>query len=93
LLWFVKTGAGVRYHESKKIAPIRKRVLDAVRTYLGTTSGHVAESASFIEDLGADSLAIVEFVMVLEEEFGVTITDEAAGKIKTIGEVIDFLAR
>ena len=47
--------------------------------------------AKFIEDLGADSLDTVELVMELEEEFGVTIPDEAAEKITTVGQAIDYI--
>ncbi len=59
---------------------------------LGADEDDVAEEASFVDDLGADSLDIVELVMALEEEFGVSIPDEQAEKIKTVGDAVDFIA-
>ena len=59
---------------------------------LGADEDDVAEDASFVDDLGADSLDIVELVMALEEEFGVSIPDEQAEKIKTVGDAVDFIA-
>jgi acyl carrier protein len=59
---------------------------------LGADEDDVADDASFVDDLGADSLDIVELVMALEEEFGVSIPDEQAEKIKTVGDAVDFIA-
>ena len=61
------------------------------RQYPGVTPEEVVPEASFIDDLGADSLDIVELVMALEEEFGVSIPDESAEKIKTVGDAVDFI--
>ncbi|HEY5549294.1 MAG TPA: acyl carrier protein [Coriobacteriia bacterium] len=58
---------------------------------LGVEEDDVIEDASFVDDLGADSLDIVELVMALEEEFGVSIPDEQAEKIKTVGDAVDFI--
>jgi acyl carrier protein len=58
---------------------------------LGADEDDVLEDASFVDDLGADSLDIVELVMALEEEFGVSIPDEQAEKIKTVGDAVDFI--
>jgi len=59
---------------------------------LGADEDDVTEEASFVDDLGADSLDIVELVMALEEEFGVSIPDEHAEKIKTVADAVDFIA-
>ena len=59
--------------------------------HLGVEDEKVTESASFIDDLGADSLDTVELVMAFEEEFGVEIPDDAAEKILTVKDAIDFI--
>lgn len=68
---------------------VRKIVID----HLGVDEGKVTESASFIDDLGADSLDTVELVMAFEEEFGVEIPDDAAEKIVTVKDAIDYIDR
>ncbi|SFB69425.1 acyl carrier protein [Brevinema andersonii] len=60
---------------------------------LNVNPSDVTETATFIEDLGADSLDIVDFVMALEEEFGVDIPDEEAQKIKTVKDAVDFIEK
>lgn len=60
---------------------------------LNVNPSDVTENATFIEDLGADSLDIVDFVMALEEEFGVDIPDEEAQKIKTVKDAVDFIEK
>ena len=65
---------------------IEERVKDVIVAQLGVDAAEVKPEASFIDDLGADSLDTVELVMALEEEFGVEIPDEDAEKIKTVGE-------
>ena len=59
--------------------------------HLGVDAEKVTEEASFIDDLGADSLDIVELVMAFEEEFGVEIPDDAAEKIATVKDAIDYI--
>ena len=59
--------------------------------HLGVEAEKVTEEASFIDDLGADSLDIVELVMAFEEEFGVEIPDDAAEKITTVKDAIDYI--
>jgi acyl carrier protein len=67
------------------------RVKKIVVEHLGVEEDKVAPDASFIDDLGADSLDIVELVMAFEEEFGVEIPDDAAEKINTVGDAIKFI--
>ncbi len=67
------------------------RVKKIVVEHLGVEADKVAPDASFIDDLGADSLDIVELVMAFEEEFGVEIPDDAAEKIGTVGDAIKFI--
>ncbi len=68
-----------------------ERVKKIVAENLGVEPEKVTEDASFIDDLGADSLDIVELVMAFEEEFDVEIPDEAAEKIGTVKDAIDFI--
>lgn len=72
---------------------IKERVIQIVCDNLGVSKEQVTESTSFTEDVGADSLDIVELVMELEEEFEITIPDEEAEKIKTVGEAIDYIVK
>jgi acyl carrier protein len=68
-----------------------ERVKKIVVEHLGVEAEKVNEEASFIDDLGADSLDIVELVMAFEEEFGVEIPDDAAEKITTVKDAIDYI--
>ncbi|HAU28792.1 MAG TPA: acyl carrier protein [Rhodospirillaceae bacterium] len=70
---------------------ITDRVKKIVVEHLGVDETKVTEEASFIDDLGADSLDTVELVMALEEEFGVEIPDDAAEKILTVKDAIKFI--
>ncbi len=67
------------------------RVKKIVVEHLGVEAEKVTEEASFIDDLGADSLDIVELVMAFEEEFGVEIPDDAAEKITTVRDALDYI--
>ncbi|MCB8758480.1 acyl carrier protein [Planktothrix agardhii] len=67
------------------------RVKKIVREQLDVEPDKILPSASFTDDLGADSLDIVELVMALEEEFEIEIPDEAAEKILTVQEVVDYI--
>ena len=67
------------------------RVKKIVIEHLGVEAEKVTEDASFIDDLGADSLDIVELVMAFEEEFGLDIPDEAAEQMRTVGDAIKYL--
>jgi acyl carrier protein len=79
--------------EDRIVASVEERVVDIVCENLGVNKEQVTRTTSFIEDMGADSLDIVELVMELEEEFEITIPDEQAEKIKTVGEAIDYIER
>ena len=67
------------------------RVQKIVVEHLGVEADKVTQEASFIDDLGADSLDIVELVMAFEEEFGVEIPDDAAEKITTVGDATAYI--
>ncbi len=73
------------------MSDIADRVKSIVVEHLGVEGDKVIESASFIDDLGADSLDTVELVMAFEEEFGCEIPDDAAEKILTVKDAVDFL--
>ena len=70
---------------------ILEKVKSVVVDQLNVEEDEVVDDASFIDDLGADSLGIVELVMALEEEFGVSIPDEQAESIKTVGDAVTFI--
>ncbi|MEE8259001.1 MAG: acyl carrier protein [Sphingomonadales bacterium] len=73
------------------MSDIAANVKKIVVEHLGVDEDKVTESASFIDDLGADSLDTVELVMAFEEEFGIEIPDDAAEKIQTVKDAIDFI--
>ncbi len=73
------------------MSDISRRVKAIVVEHLGVEDSKVVDSASFIDDLGADSLDTVELVMAFEEEFEVEIPDDAAEKIQTVKDAVDFL--
>lgn len=73
------------------MSDIADRVKKIVVEHLGVDADKVKEDASFIDDLGADSLDTVELVMAFEEEFGVEIPDDAAETILTVGHAIRFI--
>ncbi|MDA0321760.1 MAG: acyl carrier protein [Verrucomicrobia bacterium] len=70
---------------------LAEKVSDIIVEQLGVNAEQVTPAASFIEDLGADSLDVVELVMAFEEEFGAEIPDEDAEKLRTVGAVLDYL--
>ena len=73
------------------MSDVREKVKQVIVEQLSVNPDEVTDDASFIEDLGADSLDIVELVMELEEQFGVDIPDEEAEKILTVGEAIKYI--
>lgn len=73
------------------MADIESRVREIIVNELGVEASKVTPQASFVEDLGADSLDTVELVMAFEEEFGLEIPDEDAEKMATVGDAIKYL--
>ena len=73
------------------MSDVAERVKKIVVEHLGVEAAQVKEDAKFIDDLGADSLDTVELVMAFEEEFGIEIPDDAAEKIQTVGDAINFI--
>jgi acyl carrier protein len=73
------------------MSDIGERVKKIVVEHLGVDESKVTETASFVDDLGADSLDTVELVMAFEEEFGVEIPDDAAEKIGTVKDAISYI--
>jgi acyl carrier protein len=70
---------------------VRDRVIEIVCEQMGQSKEKVSETTSFINDLGADSLDTVELVMELEDEFDLSIPDEEAEKIKTVGDAVTYI--
>ncbi len=73
------------------MSDIAERVKKIVVEHLGVDAAKVTDNASFIDDLGADSLDTVELVMAFEEEFSVEIPDDAAEKIITVKDAVDYI--
>jgi acyl carrier protein len=73
------------------MASIEERVKNIIVEQLGVDAGQVTADASFVEDLGADSLDTVELVMAFEEEFDLEIPDEDAEKMATVGNAVAYL--
>ena len=73
------------------MAELAQKVKSIIAEQLGVKIEEVTDSASFVDDLGADSLDTVELVMALEEEFGIEIPGEDAEKMKSVGEAIRYL--
>ncbi|SBW12481.1 acyl carrier protein (ACP) [uncultured Alphaproteobacteria bacterium] len=75
------------------MSDVAERVKKIVVEHLGVEEDKVTDNASFIDDLGADSLDTVELVMAFEEEFGIEIPDDAAEKILTVNDAISFISK
>jgi acyl carrier protein len=73
------------------MSDVREKVKKVIIDQLGVNPDEINDDASFIEDLGADSLDIVELVMEFEEEFGIDIPDEDAEKIAKVGDAIKYI--
>ena len=73
-------------------AAILDKIRDVVADKLDADPADVVESAAFVDDLGADSLDVVELIMGLEDEFGIEISDEEAESIRTVGDAVRFIA-
>jgi acyl carrier protein len=70
---------------------IEEKVIDIIVDKLGVERSEVTPEAVFVDDLGADSLDLVELIMAMEEEFGFEIADEEAEKLRTVQDVINFI--
>jgi acyl carrier protein len=75
------------------MSDVAERVKKIVVEHLNVDQEKVTDNASFIEDLGADSLDTVELVMAFEEEFGIEIPDDAAESIVTVGDAVKFIEK
>jgi len=73
------------------LATIEERVAEIVAEQMGVDKSQVTRETSFVNDLGADSLDTVELVMEFEDEFDISIPDEDAEKIQTVGQAIDYV--
>lgn len=73
------------------MASTEEKVKECIVTQLGVNEDEVTNEASFIDDLGADSLDIVELVMAFEEKFGIEIPDEDVEKLRTVGDAIKYV--
>lgn len=73
------------------MSDIKKRVVKVVCEELGVTENEVTDTSVFTDDLGADSLDVVELVMALEEEFSIDIPDDDVANIKTVGDVVTYV--
>ncbi|MBM4330253.1 MAG: acyl carrier protein [Deltaproteobacteria bacterium] len=70
---------------------MERRVVEIIVEQLGVSEEEVTMEASFTDDLGADSLDLVELIMAMEEEFGLEISDEDAEKIQTVQDVVNYI--
>jgi len=86
-----ETGRASVEYEEIEMSDTAERVKKIVVEHLGVDEDKVVENASFIDDLGADSLDTVELVMAFEEEFGIEIPDDAAENIQTFGDAVKFI--
>src|SRR6185369_16743984 len=82
---------GWRFTEVQAMASVEEKVKHIIVEQLGVDEDEVKAEAHFVDDLGADSLDVVELVMALEEEFGLEISDEDAEKLSTVKQAIDYI--
>ena len=75
------------------MSSVEEKVTGIVSEQLGVSLEEITRSSSFIDDLKADSLDVVELVMSFEDEFGITIPDEDYEKIKTVGDAIEYIEK
>jgi acyl carrier protein len=87
----VPSGRGSGYSGGSMASPIEQKVKQIIVEQLGVDESQVENKASFVDDLGADSLDIVELVMAFEEAFELEIPDEDAEKIQTVGDAVNYI--
>ena len=75
------------------MASVKDRVVEIVAEQLGVSKDQITPETSFVNDLGADSLDTVELVMEFEEEFDINIPDDAAEKIQTVGQAVEYIEK
>ncbi len=76
-----------------KVSTVEEKVVSIVCEQLGVSSEEITRESSFIDDLKADSLDVVELVMSFEDEFSITIPDEDYEKIRTVGDAVDYIEK
>ena len=69
------------------------KVAEVIAEQLGVAKDTITKDSNILEDLGADSLDIIEMLMTLEEEYGITIPDEQIGQVKTIGQIVELIEK
>lgn len=79
--------------ETRIMMPVRERVKQIIVEQLGVDEAEVTDTASIVDDLGADSLDTVELVMTFEEAFNIDIPDEEARKIRTVKDAVEYIER
>ena len=94
LLWFLNVGGAVCFYGKGEISALRRRVGELVVEFVARRAkARVAGPSDALDDLGLDSLDLVELVMELEEEFDITIPEDQAERMRTIRDIIDFIER
>jgi acyl carrier protein len=91
-LWF-KLLRNLNKKGADPMAGVEDKVKQIIVEQLGVDEGEVTQSASFVDDLGADSLDTVELVMAFEEAFDIEIPDEDAEKIRTVKDAVDYISK
>jgi acyl carrier protein len=82
-----------KFETRRNMAAVDEKVKQIIVEQLGVDEGEVTPSASFVDDLGADSLDTVELVMAFEEAFDIEIPDEDAEKIRTVSDAVDYIGK
>jgi len=73
------------------MSDVMEKIKEIIVEQLDVTEDKITEEASFIDDLGADSLDIVELLMAIEDEYGIEISDEESEKLRTVGDVVKYI--
>lgn len=72
---------------------MKEKVISLIADKLGKKASQITLESKLVEDLGADSLDIVELIITFEDEFGISLPDEEVAKMKTIGDVVDYIQK